>query len=78
MLIRFEMSWVRIMYPASIFLNYIARTIMLVWIFKMDDMDRSPILDSISTVVAQNHDFQEYEALKCSIFFMRLQLQISI
>ena len=51
------------MYPASIFLNYFARITMLVWILHMDDMDRTPILDSISALVAQNQDLQESEAL---------------
>ena len=58
--------------------NYIARTTMLVWIFNMNHMDRSPILDAISTVVAWNYDLKEPEALKGSIFFMRLQLYFSI
>ena len=35
----------------------------------MDDMDRSPILDSISTLVAKNHDLQDSESLKCYLFY---------
>ena len=35
--------------PCLSFLNYIARTTLLVWILHMDDMDWSPIMDNIST-----------------------------
>ena len=43
-----------------VLLIYTARTTgTVIWILHMDDMDRSSIPGSISTIVAQSHDSQE-------------------
>ena len=43
----------------------------------MDDMERSSIQDSNSTLVAHYHDLQESEALKCSLFYFLHALVVS-